>query len=100
MLDARDAMVAADLIQFPRASQDLLWNTFASRGFGQNAASTGPNDVDQVPEASRRPRQGGACSSRPVSRRRGRGRAAVRRSLRGSDDTVADTDPATSSTPD
>jgi len=49
MLDARDAMVAADLIRFGGANQDLLWNTFASRGFGQNAASAGPNDVDPVP---------------------------------------------------
>ena len=49
MLDARDAMLAADLIRFGGASQDLLWNTFASRGFGQNAASTGPNDVDPLP---------------------------------------------------
>ena len=49
MLDARDAMLAADLIRFGGANQDLLWNTFASRGFGQNAASTGPNDVDPLP---------------------------------------------------
>jgi extracellular elastinolytic metalloproteinase len=49
MLDARDAMLAADLIRFGGANQDLLWNTFASRGFGQNAAATGPNDTDPVP---------------------------------------------------
>jgi len=49
MLDARDAMLAADLIRFGGANQDLLWNTFASRGFGQNAASSGSNDADAVP---------------------------------------------------
>jgi hypothetical protein len=49
MLDARDAMLAADLIRFGGANQDLLWNTFASRGFGQTAAATGPNDTDPVP---------------------------------------------------
>ena len=49
MLDARDAMLAADLIRFGGANQAPLWNTFASRGFGQNAAAAGPNDTDPVP---------------------------------------------------
>jgi extracellular elastinolytic metalloproteinase len=41
MVDARDAMLAADLIRFGGANQALLWNTFASRGFGTGAASPG-----------------------------------------------------------
>ena len=49
MLDARDAMIAADQIRFGGANRDLLWNTFASRGFGQNATSSGPSDTDPVP---------------------------------------------------
>ncbi len=52
MLDARDAMLAADQIRFGGANRDLLWNTFASRGFGQNATSSGPNDTDPVPSFS------------------------------------------------
>jgi extracellular elastinolytic metalloproteinase len=52
MLDARDAMLAADQIRFGGANRDLLWNTFASRGFGQNAVATGPNDTDPVPSFS------------------------------------------------
>jgi extracellular elastinolytic metalloproteinase len=49
MLDARDAMLAADAIRFGGANQDLLWNVFASRGFGEGAASNGTNDADPVP---------------------------------------------------
>jgi extracellular elastinolytic metalloproteinase len=51
MLDARDAMLAADLTRFGGANQDLLWNGFARRGFGQGAASSGgPDNVDPVPD--------------------------------------------------
>ena len=49
MLDARDAMLAADMIRFGGANQDLLWNVFASRGLGQFASSNGNNDVDPIP---------------------------------------------------
>jgi extracellular elastinolytic metalloproteinase len=49
MLDARDAMLAADMIRFGGANQDLLSNVFASRGFGENATSSGTNDADPVP---------------------------------------------------
>ncbi len=40
MLQARDAYLAADRMRFGGANQRLLWNVFARRGFGQNAAST------------------------------------------------------------
>jgi extracellular elastinolytic metalloproteinase len=49
MIDARDAMLAADLTRFGGANQDLLWNVFASRGLGQFASSLGANDTDPVP---------------------------------------------------
>lgn len=49
MIDARDAMLAADVIRFGGANQDLLWNVFASRGLGENATSAGTNDPDPVP---------------------------------------------------
>ena len=41
MVDARDAMLAADLIRFGGANQALLWNAFARRGLGSGAASAG-----------------------------------------------------------
>ena len=49
MIDARDAMLAADMIRFGGANQDLLWNVFASRGLGQFATSNGTNDTDPLP---------------------------------------------------
>jgi extracellular elastinolytic metalloproteinase len=52
MIDARNAMLAADLARFGGANVDLLWQGFAMRGFGQfqNTASLG--DSDPVPDFS------------------------------------------------
>ncbi|MFN2590060.1 MAG: M36 family metallopeptidase [Actinomycetota bacterium] len=49
MLDARDAMLAADQARFGGANQDLLWNVFASRGMGEDAATTGTADSEPKP---------------------------------------------------
>jgi hypothetical protein len=49
MLNARDALIAADQIRFGGANTELLWNVFATYGFGKNATSNGPNDGDPVP---------------------------------------------------
>ena len=48
MLDARDAILAADVMRFGGANQDLLWLAFARRGFG-SAASVPENDDDVLP---------------------------------------------------
>jgi extracellular elastinolytic metalloproteinase len=48
MLGARDAMLAADMVRFGGANQDLLWNGFARRGLGQNATSTASDDADPI----------------------------------------------------
>jgi extracellular elastinolytic metalloproteinase len=50
MVDARDAMLAADMVRFGGANQDLLWNAFAKRGFGRFATTTGTADADPVPD--------------------------------------------------
>ena len=42
-------MLAADLVRFGGASQDLLWNTSSPAAAGRSLASAGPNDVDPVP---------------------------------------------------
>ena len=39
MLDARNAILAADMIRFGGANQEELWYAFATRGFGQSAPS-------------------------------------------------------------
>ena len=49
MVDARDAMLAADMIRFGGANQDLLWNAFAARGLGEGAASAGNADANPMP---------------------------------------------------
>src|SRR3712207_8892358 len=47
-LDARNAYLAADVLRFGGANQDLLWLGFARRGFGQNANVTNQNDERRV----------------------------------------------------
>ncbi|PRY56107.1 peptidase YpeB-like protein [Knoellia remsis] len=49
MLDARNAMLAADMLRFGGANQDIMWNAFANRGMGRNATSAGANDTEPVP---------------------------------------------------
>ncbi|MGH3023698.1 MAG: M36 family metallopeptidase, partial [Gaiellaceae bacterium] len=48
-LDARDAYLAADLIRFGGANQDLLWRGFARRGFGEDASVVDNDDDQPVP---------------------------------------------------
>jgi extracellular elastinolytic metalloproteinase len=48
MLGARDAMLAADQLRFGGANQDLIWNAFAGRGFGERASTAGGNDTDPI----------------------------------------------------
>jgi extracellular elastinolytic metalloproteinase len=50
MLDARDAYLAADMMRFGGANQDLLWLGFARRGFGQNAFVSSPEDNEPKPD--------------------------------------------------
>ena len=50
MVDARDAMLAADRMRFGGENQAVLWTVFASRGLGEGAASQGPDDPDPVPD--------------------------------------------------
>lgn len=49
MVDARDAMIAADQLRFGGVNHDLLWNTFARFGLGEGASSDGPNDGQPIP---------------------------------------------------
>jgi extracellular elastinolytic metalloproteinase len=49
MLDARDAMLAADQNRFGGANQTELWRAFAKRGFGEFAVSDTNSDPDPKP---------------------------------------------------
>jgi hypothetical protein len=95
MVDARNALLAADLLRFSGANQDLLWNAFASRGLGRTATSNGTNDADPVPSfespfannATARLNPAGDARGRPVQLFVGPYEARVT--------PVADTNPAT-----
>ncbi|WP_428310469.1 M36 family metallopeptidase [Hydrocarboniphaga sp.] len=49
MLDARDAMLAADMARFGGANQALMWKVFAHRGMGEFAYSESSDDVETIP---------------------------------------------------
>ncbi|MFI5913297.1 M36 family metallopeptidase [Dactylosporangium sp. NPDC051541] len=48
MTDMRDNMLAADLVRFGGANQDLIWNAFAQSGLGIDATGD-PADTDPTP---------------------------------------------------
>jgi len=58
MLDARNAILAADTLRFGGANHDVLWAVFARRGLGEGASSTNTtgrragveSDVDPLPD--------------------------------------------------
>jgi hypothetical protein len=49
MVDARNAILAADQLRNNGVNHDIMWNTFAKRGLGQAASSNGDEDFDPVP---------------------------------------------------
>jgi extracellular elastinolytic metalloproteinase len=49
MVDARDALLAADFVRFGGIDLDLMWNAFARRGLGENAVSNGAGDANPTP---------------------------------------------------
>jgi hypothetical protein len=95
MLDARDAMIAADQLRFRGVDTDIMWNAFAHRGFGQAATTTGIDDADPVAsydspfadEATVRFRPTGDAAGQPAQLFVGQYEARVT--------PIADTDPGT-----
>ncbi len=49
MLDARDAMLAADRMRFGGANQAAMWSAFARRGMGSNASTPDADSGDPKP---------------------------------------------------
>lgn len=97
MVDARDRMLAADLLRFGGANQDLLWNAFAKRGLGEGAASVGSSDTRPTPSFRSPYAQNATLRFAPTDED---GRPVVGAKLFVGDYTarsrpVADTDPAT-----
>jgi extracellular elastinolytic metalloproteinase len=52
MLDARDAMIAADQMRFGGANKDALWGAFARRGMGAAASTPDADSGDPTPDFS------------------------------------------------
>jgi extracellular elastinolytic metalloproteinase len=95
MLDARNAILAADQLRNNGINHDIMWNTFAKRGFGQAASSNGDEDFDPGPafdspyanEATVRFRPTGNASGAPAQLFVGHYEARA--------NPIADTDPGT-----
>lgn len=49
MLDARDAIIKANVVRYKGADVSLLWNVFAKRGMGRSARSIDANDTNPRP---------------------------------------------------
>jgi hypothetical protein len=49
MVDARDAMIAADRLRYDGADESTLWHAFAHRGLGIDAVSDTGEDTDPTP---------------------------------------------------
>lgn len=49
MLDARDAMLAADKMRFGGKDLEVMWNAFARRGMGQGASTPNADSGDTKP---------------------------------------------------
>jgi extracellular elastinolytic metalloproteinase len=67
MVDAKNAMLAADLLRFGGANQDILWNAFAKRGLGEGSSSAGNADVNPVPSFTSPYANEATVRFRPVS---------------------------------
>jgi hypothetical protein len=99
MVDARDALLAADLLRFGGQDLDLLWNTFARYGLGEGASSKGGADTAPLPDFASPYRSEGTVAFAPTGAG-GAGGAAVTGELyvgkyEARARPVADTDPAT-----
>ena len=77
MLDARDAMLAADRMRFHGADQTVMWDAFAKRGMGKGASTPNADSGDVTPSFSSPPsRNARVTLAAPAG-------TPVRRSLRG-----------------
>ena len=81
MLDARDAMIAADQMRFGGADVDTLWAAFARRGMGATASTPDADSSDPTPSFAS-PKGPNATVTFPV----GRQGVGLRRRLRGPGD--------------
>jgi extracellular elastinolytic metalloproteinase len=94
MLDMRDNMITADALRFDGANAELLWNTFATRGFGAGAVS-GPSDTDPTPSFSSPYLENAEVTFKALGDARGKAVRLYVGDYESGVVPVADTDPAT-----
>jgi hypothetical protein len=70
-VDAKNALLAADLLRFGGANQDILWNAFAKRGLGEGSSSNGAGDANPVPSFMSPYATEGVQRFRPVDQQTG-----------------------------
>jgi len=95
MVDARDAMLAADLIRFAGANQALLWNAFARRGLGTFAAADSTNDFDPTPSFESAHADNATVTFKAVGEAEGHAVQLFVGRYEAAVTAIADTDPAT-----
>jgi hypothetical protein len=103
MIDARNAILAADLARFGGANEDLLWQGFAMRGFGQFQNTVDTQDTNPVPDFSS-PMANNATVNFSATTGMGKDAAPVNAKIYVGDyearaTQIADTDPATVAAP-
>lgn len=94
-VDHRDALLAADVIRFGGADQDIMWRAFAEHGLGEGAASNGPNDPDPTPSFVDPAGKNGSLQLKPLGEAKGAALRLYVGAYEGRVVPVADTDPAT-----
>ncbi len=94
-VDMRDALLAADEIRFGGANAALLWDGFARRGLGADAASNGPNDPDPTPSFASPTARNATLRLAPRGQAQGTPARLLVGEYEGRSVPVADTDPAT-----
>jgi len=66
MVDARDAMLAADQMRFGGANQAVLWDAFARTGVGRDASSTDTTDTNPTPSFASPMETNGTLTFHPI----------------------------------
>ena len=94
-VDHRDALLAADLMRFDGANQDIMWRAFAEHGLGTGAASVGSNDPDPTPSFVNPAGKNGSLQLKPLGDAKGAALRLYVGDYEGRVVPVADTDPAT-----
>lgn len=94
MVNMRDNMLAADLVRFGGADQDIIWNAFAESGLGEGATGA-PSDTDPTPSFHSPYANNATVTLRPMAGATGANVTLYVGDYEARATPVADTDPST-----